>query len=361
MLWLLLGFAMACDPPTAPAVEEPTRPVRVELVKSELRPVRLRYIGATGSQSIKKYSFKVAGRVQAVFVDKGQPIRRGQRLAQLDPRDLHFSLEGAQLTLNKAEEGLKDARSLHEKMEKLYGQQARSQLEYDRAKLNLDISEASFRQAQVDVEYKQGLLGDTSLRSEVDGFVVEVLNKPGEVVGAGYPVVVVRNDVQVVQVGVAQRDVPRLKIGGRALIDVDGVTIDGRISQIAQIPDPRSRTYEVEVEMLGPPGERAFYLGAIARVEFEVGEAEGMWVPIQSLLTDGVDHVFVVEAGRAVRRNLVLGSISGTRVQVQGLRDGDQLIVEGMKNLKEGYQVAVLSAPVPGSEDAGERLRSSMR
>jgi HlyD family secretion protein len=163
---------------------------------------------------------------------------------------------------------------------------------------------------------------------------------------------VVRNDVQVVKVGVAQRDLHALQLGTRALLDVDGVQGEGQVSNLAQIPDPRSRTYEVEVELGGPLAGRSFYLGSIARVEFEVGQREGIWVPIQAVLTDGVDHVFVVEGERAVRRNLHLGSISGTRVQVEGLRPGEQLIVEGMKNLKEGYEVAVLQAPPSAVEDS---------
>lgn len=332
-----------CDRHVPQATVEKKRPVRVLRVVSQERPVQLHYTGTTNSKSIKKYSFKVAGKIRKIFVSKGQKIQKGQRLAQLDTRDLSWASEASRLTLKKADEAYRNSQKFFGRVEKLYQQKASPQIDYDRAKLNRDVSEATLSQARIDYDSKRGLLADTRMVSEVDGYVVDVLNKAGEIVAAGYPVVIVRNDRQVVNAGVSQRDVKKLRVGTKAQLSVDGAVGEGHVINISQIPDMRSRTYEVEIELTGKLTEHDFYIGSIAKVAFEIGSGKGVWLPIPAIMTDGVDYVYVVESQRAVRKNLDLLSITGNEVLVSGLQEGAQVIVEGMKNLKEGYRVSVVA------------------
>lgn len=354
----------ACRQPDQLVRKEKIRRVRTLAMQPENHPRHLDYIGHTSSQAIKKYSFKVPGRIRAIDVEKGQVIRRGQRLAQLDTTELNFSLAAARLTQDKAQQAFDEAKKFFSKIERLYQQKVQTQVDFDRAKLKLQVSQADLDQAQVDVQYKQSMLGDARMISEVDGFVVEVLNRVGEIVAAGYPVVVVRNNRQVVTVGVSQRDIKQIRLGTQALLNVDGAKGEGQVTQIAQVPDPRSRTYEVEIELSGRLLEQNFYLGSITKVAFVMAPSQGLWVPIQALLTDGVDYVFVVENGRALRKNVQLGEISEVRVRVDGLETGDQVIVEGMKNLKEGYRVAAqpvaahkIEAPLSAQQADTERAQ----
>ncbi len=331
----------ACAEAPAEVSEEKARPVRIQRAVLEKRPVQLRYIGTTSSESIRKLGFKVGGRVARVFVDKGVHVEPGQKLAQLDTRDLALAARASRLSLRKATKAWNDARSFFEKIEELYREDARPQLDYDRARLNRDITKATMEQARVDYRLRRRMLADCTLRADAAGFVVDVLSKPGEMVGAGFPAVLLRTEQQIVTAGVSQQDVKRLEVGIPVHVSIDDLEGEGRVINIGQVPDKQSRTYTVEVELTGAMAEQSFYIGSIARVAFDVGETEGVWVPIQSVLTDGVNYVFVVENGRAIRRNLAIGSTSGNFVLVDGLEQGDQVIVEGMKNLKDGYKVAI--------------------
>ena len=336
---VLLTEACAKAPPDVQ--EEKSRPVRVQTATLERRPVQLHYIGTTSSESIRKLGFKIGGKIARVFVEKGSHVSAGQRLAQLDKHDLRLALRASRLSLKKAVKAYKDAQAFFEKIAALYEQNARPQVDYDRARLHRDISKASMEQARVDYDLKRRMLRDCTLRADAPGYVVDVLNKPGEMVGAGFPVVLLRTEQQIVSVGVSQQDVKRLHVGTRAHVTIDDLEGEGRVIHIGQVPDKESRTYTVEVELTGNLTQQSFFIGSIARVAFDIGEQEGVWVPIPSVLTDGVPYVYVVREGRAVRRNLTLGSTSGTFVRVDGLEAGDQIIVEGMKNLKDGYKVAV--------------------
>lgn len=323
------------------AAAEKPRPVKAIVLKKERRQVRIEYIGTTGSQAIKKYSFKLPGKISKIFVEKGAPIIKGQKIARLNKTEVGYAVEASELDVRKAENAFEESKRFYEKIEKLHEQGVVSQANLDKAKLDRDIKESINAQAKVGYASKQTLMSDTVMVADIDGFVVEVLNEAGEMVGAGYPVVIVRGQTQIVNVGVSQRDIKMLEIGTRALVTVDEATGHGEITKISQIPDMQSRTYNVEIALTGALGEKEFYIGSIANVSFEIGEDEGIWVPVDVILTDGVDYVFIEKNGRAVRANITVGQITGNRAKVEGLTEGTRLLVEGMKTLKEGYLVSV--------------------
>lgn len=353
-LLMIVLVGIACDGPKVRTAVEKLRPVRTLALKTQVRPVQLDYIGTTQSKSVKKYSFKVPGRLQRVLVGKGDRIARNQRLAQLDTKDLGFAVAAAELTLQQAHDAYQDSERVFGRVKKLFEQQAAAETDYEKARLQRDVRRSSLEQAQVDHAHKKSLLNDATIVADVDGYVVEVLNRIGEMVAAGYPVIVVRNERQIVAVGVSQRDVKRILVGTPAVVQVDSAEGTGQVANIAQVPDRRSRTYDVEIELTGRFADNEFYIGSIARVRFQVGTATGIWIPVQALLTDGIEYVFVIEEGRAVRRNVQLREIAGTEVRVEGLADGSLLIVEGMKNLKEGYRVTRRSSATATAEHDGQ-------
>lgn len=346
-LLLALGLctiltSLGCKKETEAVIQEPSRPIRVMIATPETHPIQLHYVGLTNSESIRRYAFKVGGKIDRIFVKKGESIKKGQALARLDQRDYATAVRAARLQHSQAKEAAREAKRTFESVSSLYEEGARPQNDLEQARLGSEIRKSSQAQALLDLKYKLRTLDSTTLTSEVDGFVVDVLSKEGELAGVGYPIVVVRGQQQVVKVGVSQSDIKRLAIGTKATVEVDGIIGTGEVSNIGQMPDQTSRTYNVDVVLTGPLGEKDFYLGSIAKVAFEVGTSEGIWVPVPSVLTAGLNYVFVVEGERAVRKNIDLGPLSGSKVMVKGLDDGDQVIVEGMKNLRDGYKVEVV-------------------
>ena len=66
------------------------------------------------------------------------------------------------------------------------------------------MKEASLNQAKIELQSKQIQLNDADLYSDMDGYVVEVLSKEGEIIAAGYPVIVIRAAEQKVSVGLSK-------------------------------------------------------------------------------------------------------------------------------------------------------------
>ena len=195
--------------------------------------------------------------------------------------------------------------------------------------------------AQTQYESKQSMLDDTVLRASVSGYVVKVLNKAGENVAAGYPVVVIRTDDQVIDIGVAQNDIEKIKVGIKADIAINDVKTTGSIAEIEQVPDPKSRTYKAKIRMDKQLPKDKFYVGTVANVSIKLAQEKGIWLPVTVVLNDGEDYVYTVEKSRVARKNVTISSIFGDKVLIKGVSVGEQVVTEGLKNIKPGYKVKI--------------------
>lgn len=317
--------------------------VKVQETKEEALPVLLRYSGMTSSGEVKKYSFKVPGKLSEINVQKGSHVRIGQKLASVSTTELELGVQASQLTVQKAEKAYTEALDSYTKLDKLFQAGALAEADLRKVKLDLDVKEASYNQAKIELQSKQIQLNDASIYSDMDGYVVDILFKESEIVAIGYPVVVLRNDEQKVTVGLSQNDVRNIKVGTVAKVNIDGIESKGAVARIDSVPDSQSRTYNTEILLSEPYPSESFFLGAIAQVEFELGVAKGIWVPLASVLNDGEDYIFEVKDNRAVKKNIKLLDVQGFNVRVDGLAPGEEIVTMGMKALKEGTKVRLQS------------------
>jgi len=121
-----------------------------------------------------------------------------------------------------------------------------------------------------------------------------------------------------------------------------GETFNGKVKLVAPTVDPRSRTVSVKVE----PEDRSGRLkpGMFATIAISTQSREGaLLVPREALVGQPPSTaVFVVKGGRAVRQPVKLGISDDSRVEVvQGLADGDLVVVSGQAGLNDGDAVAV--------------------
>lgn len=327
------------------------RSVNVREVKIEKGDAILEYIGIVDSKEIVKYSFKTPGKIEKVYVEKGQKVSTGDPLAKLNEEELKFSLDAADAALKAAEFQVTQAKEAYnydkdnlKKMKALLDSHAISEDLYDQLTLKTKVSEETYKQAlqkvkglRSDFEYKTFLRDNATIMADTDGLVVDVLYKANEQVAAYYPVVAVRSIDQVVNVGIAQKDVNDLVVGIPASIDFYGKKANGEITQVADAPDSDTRTYNGEITLK----DSDYKLGAITKVSFDIGEVNGIWVPVNSVLSDGEDYVYIVKDGRAFKQIIKIQQISNGRMMVDGLEEGQLVVVNGMKNLLDGIEVRI--------------------
>jgi RND family efflux transporter MFP subunit len=352
IMMVLVLIVTGCSKTEETSIEEKVRAVKIEEVKESEMPVLLSYLGTVDSQDIVKCGFKTPGKLGRVFVNEGDEVKKGDKLAQLDIQDLQFqfdaaksTLETANLNVKKANDAYQYAQSLLARVEKLYKKGSVTEDSYDKAKLQVSTSEHTYSQAQAqfstaktDYDYKKSLLDDATLYADQDGSVLKVPFEESELVPQGYPVVVIRSVQRVINVGIAQKDLSKINIGMEAYVEVDGQKAEGTVTNIAEAPDVETRTYNAEITIK----ENVFKLGSIAKVDFDLGTEKAVWIPVTCLLSSGQNYVYVVRDGRAFKTIVETGRTYGDRVRVSGIKNDDAIVISGMKNLSDGIKVKVI-------------------
>jgi HlyD family secretion protein len=219
------------------------------------------------------------GVVEWIGVKKGDPVHKGEVLARLDDREYKAKLlqaEGvhasAKVAVEKAELAYKRAHALTE------GHVATQESE-DAARLELENARASLQQAQGSRDEAQTYLDWCTIRSPIDGVVVEKLVNPDELVmpqsfgGAGGPstaLLAVANphDLQV-EIDVNESDLSKIAIDQKCLVSPEAYperVYKGHVAEIAPQANRTKGTLQIKVRIEGP--DRYLTPELSAKVEF---------------------------------------------------------------------------------------------
>ncbi|MGH9310555.1 MAG: efflux RND transporter periplasmic adaptor subunit [Vicinamibacterales bacterium] len=344
---------------------------------------------------------KVGGRLQSVNVKLGDTVRRGQILAKIEDleiqqqvRQAEASFQVSQATIRQREADLKLAKSNLDRNKSLLDRQLLpvqtyedTDARYQAALAQLDLAKAQFEQASSRLAELKITLGNTSIPSPVDGFVGKRFLDPGSFAGTNTPVASVV-DIRTVRLvaNLVEKDASRVEAGTPGQVEVDafpGETFSGKVSRVAPVFDPATRTAEMEIEVANP----GFRLkpGMYARVNLTVDtRQDALTVPRNAIVDlEGKTGVFVAEppgaaqdgpsrgagaapGGRAggaqsapalVAKFLPveIGIRSGDHVEVlRGLREGSRVITVGAGALRDGDKVVLATQERTGRE-SGQR------
>jgi len=330
-------------------------------------------------------SAKVSGRLQLLNVDIGSVVRRGDVLAQVEPRDYELRLQQAVAALSQARaalglpsEGEDDTVELKEistvKQAKAVLDEATKnrQRVADLSKANiasqseLDVAEANYtvaltrydvaleeartrqaalaqRRAEYEIAGKQ--LADTALRAPFDGAIQARPASIGEYVAAGTPIVtLVKTDPLRLRLEVPERESAPVRVGQsvRLRIEGDTNTYAGRIARLSPALNEQNLMLLVEADV---PNRGSLRAGLFARAEIIVNEREdGLSIPISALITfAGLEKIVVVKDGKALEKTVTTGRRSQEWVEItSGLAIGESVVLDP-GGLRTGQPVTIAS------------------
>ncbi|WP_031386880.1 efflux RND transporter periplasmic adaptor subunit [Desulfonatronum thiodismutans] len=317
-------------PAGSPSVAVHAAPVEVGVV----RDIRT-FSGTLTPRAQFDVAPKISGRVEKLFVDVGDPVRRGQLVAQLEDAEFVQQMEQTRAELAVARANLEEARSeldIAEKefvrIESLRGQMVASQAELDLSQSRYLAQQSRLRVAEAQVEQRQAALraaevrlsyarieaawpenGEQNLRIVGERFVDE-----GTTLSANSPMLSVL-DISAVRAifHVTERDYARIRVGQQAFVTVDALpdhSFEGHVARIAPIFREASRQARVELELPNPEG--LMKPGMFVRARLELSRAENaVLVPSAALVRrDGRQGVFVIQEDDTARLIAVRVGIS---------------------------------------------------
>ena len=325
-------------PPLVSVARVEARDVPVEVrAPVDLRPLVQSDVGS-----------KTLGYLDAVLVDRGDRVTRGQLLALVRPSDLPDQLAAARSTLAQAQSSTALARTNFERAKQLAPEAVVSQQELQQAQSQFATAEAAQHAAQAQIAAVAVRLGETRIASPLTGVVVQRRLDPGTLVGppgGGAIVTVARVDTLRVFITVNEHELVGVSVGKDAHVEVDalpGRMFSGKVVRLAPTLDPATRTLEAEVQLDNRAGE--LYPGMYGRGAIVVETHPHMpVVPVAAVvLSNKQAFAFAVDPGGDVvhRRALALGVDGGDWFEVKaGLHAGDEVVVAGAEALADGMKI----------------------
>jgi len=211
------------------------------------------------------------------------------------------------------------------------------------------LAEAAVAAANVGLEMAKLRLKDASVVAPITGVVARRPVDVGDFVNAGYsmgdPVCeIVDTSVLYAVVDASESDLPYIEAGASADVSVrgGGQPLEGTVSLIGAVVNPRTHTAVVKVALKGSDGIKP---GAYADVTLSSSMRAGVVLVPRTALTEqrGDQAVlYVVVGDRAAKRIVTTSSSKGDLIEVtSGVQPGDQVIVSGQRRVSEGSRVRV--------------------
>jgi len=323
--------------------EEIIRPVKVMEVATVFDYQLKDFPGVTQETQESQISFRVGGPIIKFPVDEGNKVRKGQLLAQIDPRDFEIDLMAKTAKYEQT-------KATKERFEVLYEKDAVSKNE-------LDVRVAYYFNAKSAYEDAKNALADTKLRAKFSGFVDKKFADVFDQVTARQPILTMV-DISVIEIkyyipeniAVQFKSFTTATIKFEVYPDVEfGATLKdiGKKAESAGFPVTLYLDYEnlKGTEYLFGPG-----MSCVVNMKFQgkqvKKESNVVYVPYQSILSSGEDKlptVWVVDkSSMTVSKRLIKTSKMFIRDYievVEGLNSGEIIVTAGVGQLLENQKI----------------------
>lgn len=350
--------------------ETPPVPVTVVPVVKQNVPVYLTALGTVQALNTVTVSPQVGGQLLSLEFTEGQPVKKGQVLAQIDPRTYQAAYDQAlakqhqdQALLNTAKSNL--ARSQDLAAKGYISKQDLDTLRNTAAQYQAAVAAdaASIRDSQVQLNY-------TKVISPIDGLAGIRGVDPGNVVTTSTSIVTL-TQLQPINImftlpeqnldmvrAAAGKDSAALQVTALDRTDAHPIAEGGVLKVIDNQIDTTTGTFRLKSEFANAKNE--LWPGQFVNVQLLVNTVDGgLVIPAQAVQRgpDG-DYVYQVQSDKTVKMQTVVvaGEVGDSHVMVgSGLKAGDQVVTEGQFRLKPGSKVNALKpGEVPAAPTTAE-------
>jgi membrane fusion protein, multidrug efflux system len=359
---LVLASLLAASAGCKKKEEAPPPPppeVKVATVVQRDVPVYIDVIGQTRGSTEIEVRARVEGYLESVDFKEGSFVRKGQLLYTIDRRPLQAAVAQARGVEAEAQAQLARAHQDVVRYEPLVAKNAISRQDYETsvqveraAKASVEAAKAARERSQIDLSF-------TRVAAPASGIVGKTEVYPGTLVGRGQSTLLTRiSQVETIHVRVSipekdyieynRRAQERRRAGNVNPLKFELLLADGSVHPekgdlvfVDRAVDAQTGTILVEVAFPNPGS--VIRPGQYARVRVAIDEKKGAILVPQRAVTElqGIYNVAVVKPDNTVELRMVKAAerVGTLWVIDQGLKPGDQIVVEGVQKVRSGIKV----------------------
>ncbi len=331
LLCLVLVGSIACSPSGGDSKKTGQQSVKV--VRGDLM------VTVSGSGTIevlteRKLAFSSGGRIEKIYVDEGDKVNKGDALARIDTSALELALTQAKLSLVQAMVARDEAEyNLNQLKNILHASHDRVKI----AESALSAAEKQIEAAEQAVAEAQKQLDEATITAPFSGVVASVDVDEGDNVSTVTTIVHLIDLTSIELVAeVDEIDIPEVKPGQRAIIDVDalsGAPLEGEVTSISPLSIETAGVvvYEVKID-IGDSKDYGLKAGMSASADIVIDERSNiLLVPSRAVTrnSQGNPVVKVMVNKEIEERPVVTGISDGFNTEVlDGLDEGEIVVIE---------------------------------
>jgi RND family efflux transporter MFP subunit len=307
------------------------------------------YIELQGKVESESVSFVTpragGGQVRGLFVKRGDQVKKGQLILQLDNAMLKQSAAAATLNIETLKAQATLAKSVYEKQKNLWEQNIGSEIQLLTAKTNAESLANQLKAAGEQLGMVKDQLAFTSIYSDVEGVAEEVNVKVGELFMGPGQIKIVNTTQLKLTTQIPENYAGKIKVGTEVSLNFPDIEkiISTKLSVVGNVIDPLNRSFYVETKL---PKDKDFRPNQMVQVKIKDYEKKNaISAPINLLQNDEKGkfiYVAITENGKLVARKkvVIVGQYYGNNIEIiSGLNAGDIIITEGYQSLFDGQNI----------------------
>jgi RND family efflux transporter MFP subunit len=361
ILPILLSVSLLSSCGEATALNEDTQKVVIS-VPVEVAPLSIGNISSnyltTAVLEAKEEAFVVpraSGIIEHIYVEEGDYVEKGQRLAQIEPRRYHLNLDRAKADLVGLEKELT-------KINKVYNKKLVSDDTYDKLTAQYESAKATLSLAELDLK-------EATITAPISGYIAERNAKVGNLSESFQREKMFHIVQQKELYGIVylpEKELYKVHKKQKASLNLtafDGDDIIAFVERISPVIDSKTGTFKVTLRVPNP--NNLLKSGMFAQVKLNYDTKQDVvLLPRKALLAiDDSINVFVVKDGIASKKAVTLGYQEGEVVEIlSGLSGTEQVVITGHQNLRDQAPVEVVndniirSKPLELAQEASSQL-----
>lgn len=321
--------------------------VGIDTIQSETFTHYIELQGKVESESVSYITPRAGGgQVRAIYIKRGDRVKRGQLILQLDNTLIKQSAAAATQNIETLKSQAALAKSVYEKQKNLWEQNIGSEIQLMTAKTNADAMASQLKAAMEQLGMVKDQLAFTSIYSDVDGVAEEVNVKVGELFMGPGQIKIVNTTKLKLTAQVPENYAGKVKVGTELTLTFPDIqkTINNKVNVLGNVIDPLNRSFYIESKL---PVDNNFRPNLLAQVKIKDYEKkDAISIPVNLLQNDEKGkfvYVAVMEAGKmfARKKMVATGEFYGNNIEVlSGLAAGDILVSEGYQSIYDGQLIS---------------------
>jgi len=356
-VFLLTGCGEKIEPGNVKASKKGRVKATVVSAKLIRQPLIYESVGTVSAKTVSTISSKLMGAVKEILVREGDPVKKGDRLANIDDRQVNAMLRQAKAALAEARRaetgasaGAELASATYARYQNLMKDESTSPQEFDEIKSRYQQAQAGMAAAKQRVKQAEAALFSTVVSSKdavilapYDGTIRAKMIDVGDLATPEKPLFTIETTGNyIVDLVLPEQYIQTIALNQEVIVAVSALgnkTFTGSVQEIFPAADVKSRSFLVKVKL---PADKALRSGTFARVSIPIGEAGLMLIPATAVIHSGqLTGIYIVDDTQTAKFRLIrTGRTFGESIEVlSGLKQGDRFVTVPPPTLINGMKV----------------------